>query len=106
VDGFQKGEIGAELVLTVYENGAVLPITGATGLQIHFERPDKTFFTKTAAFYTDGSDGKVHYITTSEDDLDQAGTWKAQAFFNLSGWQGHSDHQTEFPVYENTEDES
>ncbi len=102
-DGPNKGDLGAEIVCTVYERGAVLPITGATNLRIYFERPDKTYFYKTGAFKTDGSDGKIKYVTTSVDDLDVAGQWHVQGYFTLSGWTGHSDMEV-LPVYENVED--
>jgi hypothetical protein len=103
-DGCQKGTINLKILLTVYNNGSVEPITGATNLQIIFERPDKTWFAKTAYFETDGSDGKLYYTTQSKDDLNMAGTWNLQAKFTLSGWTGPSTVET-LKVYENVEDE-
>ena len=49
-----------------------------------------TVLTKTASFYTDGSDGIIQY-TTINGDLDTAGEWGVQAYIVSASGTWHSD---------------
>jgi hypothetical protein len=55
--------------------------------------------TKTASFTSDGTDGKIQYITV-EGDLDEIGTWRLQSkiTFPTASW---STEIGTFKVYEN-----
>lgn len=81
------------------QSGSVVDISGATTTTIKFMKPDRSVVSKTAIFYTDGTDGIIQY-TTIAGDLNMAGTWKRQGFATLPAWTGHSD-VVEFKVYPN-----
>ena len=71
------GDIGTTLIGTVLDDGAVVDISSAASMQMIIKRPDQTTMTKTASNYTDGTDGKMKYVTVT-DDIDQVGNWKIQ----------------------------
>jgi len=71
------GDIGTTLIGTVLDDGAVVDISSASSMQMIIKRPDQTTMTKTASNYTDGTDGKMKYVTVT-DDIDQVGNWKIQ----------------------------
>ena len=53
---------------------AVHNISGFTTLQIHMKKPDGTTSIFTAAFTTDGTDGKIEYQMLN-GEIDQDGWW-------------------------------
>lgn len=69
------------------EFGNIVNISTATGLQMLFQLPDGGTFIRTAVLSTDGSDGKMRYVTVT-GDLSQAGSWKVQAYvlFSTTSW--------------------
>lgn len=75
----------------VDETGAVINVSSATTKLIYFRAPGGTVYSVTAAFDTDGSDGKVKYATVagSSDSapgtLNKAGEWSVWAWVRLSG---------------------
>ena len=71
------GDIGTALIGTVKDDGAVVDISSASSMQMIIKRPDQTTMTKTASNYTDGTDGKMKYVTV-DGDIDQTGNWKIQ----------------------------
>jgi len=104
VDGPQVGTLNWKLLSTVYRNGVVVNISTATVKRITASRPDGTeAWTKDAEFETDGTDGKIYILTTSESDLDTHGTWRYQAYIEMGGYKGKTLPET-FEVYENLED--
>jgi hypothetical protein len=70
--------VGANIEVTVTEDEAVVDISTATVKTLIFKKPRGTVVSKTATFSTDGTDGKLKYITES-GFLDQTGFWKVQA---------------------------
>ena len=84
------GDWGTAIELTVQENGVAVDISGATTKTITFYKPDGTHVVKTAAFTTDGTDGKMRYTVTA-DELNQSGTWRAVGWIVTAtgGW--HTD---------------
>lgn len=95
-----KGDIGTILRLTLYDGESVADVSTATTKQIKLYKPSGTTVTKTASFYTDGSDGIVQYTTTSVDDLNEVGSWQIQGYVVAPGFTNNSDiHQ--FEVYDN-----
>lgn len=72
------GDIGTKIGVIIKEDDAIVDISAATTKEIFLEKPDKTKVTKTAQFETDGTDGKIYFLTLVDSDLDQAGNWKRQ----------------------------
>ncbi len=77
-----QGDIGTIFRITVYDGSSTVDVSGATSKEILFLKPDATTLTKTAAFYTDGTDGIIQY-TTITGDLDTVGGWQLQAKVTL-----------------------
>lgn len=75
----QQGNIGTIFVFTLFDQDAVIvDLSSASVLEVLFQKPDRTNFTRTATLTTDGTDGKFQY-TTIAGDLDQAGDqWERQ----------------------------
>lgn len=71
------GDVGTIFEITVLENNVALDISAATDQKILFRKPDGTVLTKTAAFTTDGTDGKIEYQSQA-GDIDVKGTWEIQ----------------------------
>ncbi len=83
----QKDNIGTIFVFTVRDQAsAIVNLTTATTLEAHFRKPtDRSTFTRTAVLTTDGSDGKMQYVTVA-GDLDVVGDqWERQGFVVLPG---------------------
>ena len=79
-----NADIGTIFRLTIVDTaGAAINVSMATVKYIYFQKPDGTKKKKTAAFYTDGSDGKIQYTTVS-GDIDQAGLWQVQGYVETS----------------------
>jgi len=80
-----KGDIGTKLILTILDDGEAVDISACTSKEIMFEKADKTIMTKTASFRTDGTDGKIFWMTTLVTDLDLPGQWKIQGKISIGG---------------------
>lgn len=93
------GDVGTMFIATLVEDSVAVDISSATTVEMVFLKPDGTAVSKTAVFYSDGTDGKIRYATLA-GDLDQAGKWKLQAYVEMPSWSGHSDIAT-FRVYSN-----
>ncbi len=86
----QQGLIGLPVVLTlVDQDGAAIDISTATVKKIVFQKPNGAVVEKTAIFDSNGTDGKIKYVTVA-DDLDQAGIWHLQANVTTPTLQGKS----------------
>jgi hypothetical protein len=80
-----QNDIGTQFIFTLKdENETVVNISAATTLHVLLEKPSCTVETKTATLYTDGTDGKLTYITVS-GDLNEIGTYKIQGRIVISG---------------------
>lgn len=100
MEALQKSAIGVAIIATVKEDNAAVNVSSVTTKQLVLKKPDGSTVTKTAAFVTDGTDGKLQYVTIS-GDLDTAGTWEVQANVVFpSGFNGRSDVQS-FEVRDN-----
>ena len=75
------GDIGTIFELTIEESidgiDTVVNVSSATTRQLIFRKPDQSVLTKTASFTTDGTDGKIRYVT-APGDIDTAGQWIVQ----------------------------
>jgi hypothetical protein len=83
----------------VDSDGAAIDLSSTTQKQLVFKKPSGTTLTKTAVFYTDGTDGKIQY-TSQAGDLSELGEWKWQADIvnPVGSWRSNID---QFRVYGN-----
>lgn len=89
-----KTDAGTIIEFTLTDvNGDPVNISDMTTKQILLKKPSGTVLTETAAFVTDGSDGKIQY-TTVAGKIDEAGEWKLQAKVSKTGAQFYSDQQS------------
>ncbi len=82
-----EGDVGTIFRITINEciNDVLTPIdiSSQTAMSFYFKKPDGTVETKAPAFTTDGTDGKIQYVTLAAD-LDAAGVWCLQASVTLA----------------------
>lgn len=89
-------DVGTQFIVTILnQDEEAEDLSGYSTKQIIFTKPSGEKLTKTANFYTDGTDGKIYY-TSVADDLDEAGTWQIQGV--VDGF--HSNIET-FKIYRN-----
>jgi hypothetical protein len=69
----------------------VSDITGATSTQINYQKPSGA----TGYWAATVVDGRYLQYQTQTNDLDEAGTWKFQAYLTLGGWIGHGETATQ-----------
>lgn len=106
------GDVATAIIFTVREwpiddevepnqLAPVMNISAATNLKLILIPPPPILaqgqaqLTVTATFYTDGTDGRLRYVTVSGDIpaipvFGQPQLWRARAQFTLSGWSGKS----------------
>ena len=72
-----EGDIGTKLLVTVTDDGSIVDISSASTLDIFIKKPDGTILSRSGTLETDGTDGKMYYITVL-GDLDVAGKYKLQ----------------------------
>ena len=83
-------DVGVPIRFTMKEpSGTLFPIDGATTLTVYLKKPSGSLLTKTAALYTDGTDAKLQYVLVT-GDLDELGSWQAQAYVDKSGYKVRS----------------
>jgi hypothetical protein len=89
------GDVGTIFRITIVENNSVTPVnvSGATVKTIHFQKGDGTRVSKTAVFYTDGSDGIIQYVGIAAD-VDVAGTWQMQGYVEMPSGKFYSEIAT------------
>lgn len=83
----------------ITQNLDIADISAATGLNIIFQKPDSSTFSKDAAFTTDGTNGQLEYTSVS-GDIDAVGQWKLQSIVKMTGEIFHSEIKS-FKVYRN-----
>jgi hypothetical protein len=96
---FVVGGVGIPLRATIIDPATCAPldISSATTLEFWTRKPDATVATWTASFVTDGTDGRIEYITQS-GDLDTAGTWILEARIAGGGQDFRTITQPQFRV--------
>ena len=92
-----KDDIGTKLLITVTDCGTVLDISTATALSIFIKQPDGTLLSRTGVLETDGTDGKMYYLTVA-GDLDTAGSYKIQGKVTLPSAASHYTSTATFRV--------
>ena len=75
----------------VDKDGVAVDVSAYSTIHLDLIMPDKSVVTFVGEFSTDGENGKVRYITVSEDDIGQSGHYQGQ--FRLSSGSAllHSD---------------
>lgn len=77
------GDEGTSVGGTVKDQDkAIVDVSGAISKKIRITDPSGTMTEHDAAFITDGTDGGIHYITTT-GDIDTAGLWYYQGYVEL-----------------------
>ena len=76
-----------------------LDISGADSVSLVLKSPSGVSSSRAAIFNSDGTDGKVKYITLS-GDLNEVGTWRIQVLVTFPTSSFSSNVKT-FKVYEN-----
>jgi|TARA_Y100000593_G_C4279198_1_gene321853 hypothetical protein len=92
-------DVGTTFQLTFQDDGSVVDVSSASAVEVLLMGPDDTATTKTATLVSDGTDGKVKYVTVS-GDIETAGTWKIQGKVTFASSVYNSDVHT-FTVYKN-----
>lgn len=82
---------GVALRITVLNEDSNLAenISSATTKTITFRKPLGTTTVKSGAFSTDGTDGRVQYVTES-GFIDEVGLWKMQVYVDMGAGKFHS----------------
>lgn len=99
----QVGVIGASLTVTLRDQtGSLVDLSSSTTRFLYLTKPHNRGTSRYAAtLVTDGTDGKMKYVTTSASDLPVAGDWTIQAYYiNPSGT--YPSKQGSFVVLPNT----
>lgn len=100
-DEVHVADIGTIYELEFKEGGSVVNLSTFTTKEIFWLKPDGTTkVTNTAVFTTDGTDGKIRYVSTASSEINQAGTWKMQGHVFKTGEEHRSSIVT-FPVINN-----
>lgn len=91
-------DVGTIFELTVMDGDTIVDISLATELLILFKKPDGTVVEQTASKTTDGTDGKMQYVTIA-GDLDALRVWKIQGRVTLQTgkWSTEVDKFTVYP---------
>lgn len=85
-----KNDIGTEFRCTMKDGSSIVDVSTASTKQLIFVKPSGEKLTKTATFYTDGTDGIISYVTVS-GDLNECGLWAIQGFVIIGTGEYHSD---------------
>ena len=80
---------GLVIELTVLNSGKAIDVSFATKKQIIIKPPSGANIIGNADFSTDGTDGKIKYITTG-DDLTTAGNYYLQAYLEGVNFSSYS----------------
>lgn len=83
----QMNDVGVKVTINVVdENGDAITLTGATNLKIKIGAENGEGITKTATL--EGTTALS--CLTEAGDINVAGVWKAQAYYELGGFRGHT----------------
>ena len=80
----RKNDVNTQFTVTVEDGGTAVDISSASTLEMVFKKPSGTKVTQTASLINSGTDGKMKYLTVS-DDLNEIGTWELQGHVVIGG---------------------
>jgi hypothetical protein len=83
-------DIGVQFLVTLKDDTEEVDISSATTKNFLFSKPSGELLTKAGTLSTDGTDGKLYYISAS-GDLNEIGTWKMQCNIVIGAYTWHSD---------------
>ena len=86
----RAGAIGLVIELRLREDGAAVNLSTATVKKLVCKKPSGALAEFTAAFVTDGSDGKLKYVTLATSDIDELGDWRIAAYLEMPTFEGLS----------------
>lgn len=92
-----EGDVGTKILVTITDDGAAVDLSDAISLSLFIKKPDGAVLNRVATLNSDGTDGKIKYITIS-GDLDVAGVYKLQARIALPAGSFYSS-STNFKVH-------
>jgi len=83
VDEIHVKDAGTKMTFTVRSAGKILDLSTATAKTAIFDKPrENNIFQKDLIFVTDGTDGKVRYVS-EENFLSINGGWRLQLHFTF-----------------------
>lgn len=79
------GDVGTAFQITIVQPDGVtaIPVDSATEKKIYFQKSDGSRVVQDAEFVTDGSDGKIQYVSEI-GDVDISGTWLMQGYVEIT----------------------
>lgn len=96
---FSVGDFGLKIVITVVKaDGSPRDVSASTAMNVILRKPDKSTVAKTAAFTTDGTDGRLEYSIEDASVLDVAGKWTARGQVTTSTVQSYKTEEVDFVV--------
>ena len=88
--GITVGEFGKTVTITLQDAaGTAVNISSYTTRTVELVSPSGKKLSKTAAFQTDGTNGKITFSFAS-GDVDKDGIWKGQVYLSKTGEQSKS----------------
>lgn len=94
------GNIGVKFLVTIKDQDCnVVDISTATVKKIYFEDSERNVTSYNASLETDGTDGKMYYLTDT-GDLSVSGQWRIQGYVEIDSSKLYSTIE-EFVVEDN-----
>lgn len=90
-------DVGIELLVTLTSNNEVFDVSTATSILFRFRKPSGTEVSKTGILKTDGTDGKVRYVSVA-NDFNEIGTWRYQVYVELADGSKRTSEMSKFKV--------
>lgn len=91
------GDVGVAFKVTIEDCGSIVDVSAASTKEILLYKPDGSVLTKTASFFTNGTDGIIQYATVV-GDINMAGFWRIEAHVILGASEYYSEIER-FRVY-------
>ncbi len=92
-------DVGTQFLVTIVDSDEnPMDISNAITKEVIFKKPSGMLVTHPATYYTNGSDGKIYYVS-QENDLDEIGAWKIQCHIETSGIVLNPNWHTNFSAF-------